>query len=151
MFAFCTSLSSFKLPEGVSTLLYDTFRGCTSLSTVILPASLTSVSATAFSGCTALTAAYYAGTSSRWSTISQYVPADSSTLGTLLSYAFVDDNGAILKHENVAYGTAITAPTVADKQVGDSTYTFIGFDGYTAGMTATSDNVFTAKYTKSPL
>lgn len=48
-------LLSYDIPDGVTTIPDDTFRGCTELVTLTLPQSLTTIGGRAFMGCSALT------------------------------------------------------------------------------------------------
>ena len=48
-------LLSYDIPDGVTTISDDTFRGCTELVTLTLPQSLTTIGSRAFMGCSALT------------------------------------------------------------------------------------------------
>ena len=48
-------LLSYDIPDGVTTIPDDTFRGCTELVTLTLPQSLTTIGSRAFMGCSALT------------------------------------------------------------------------------------------------
>ncbi|MBE7037120.1 MAG: hypothetical protein E7403_07500 [Ruminococcaceae bacterium] len=59
------------------------------------------------------------------------------------TYKFLDQDGSILKEETVDYETEIIPP--ANPSDIDP-YTFDYWDGYTDGMTATSDVTFTAVY-----
>lgn len=52
-------------------------------------------------------------------------------------------NGTAFDSYKLAYGTVITAPE-ADPEL--SGYDFVGWDGYTSGMTVTSDHTFTAVF-----
>ncbi len=46
-----TGLTSYDIPEGVTTIPHDTFRGCTELASLTLPQSLTTIGERAFMGC----------------------------------------------------------------------------------------------------
>lgn len=54
MFSGCTSLASFIVPEGVTTIPDNCFAGCTALTEVTLPSTLASVAGGAFSDCASL-------------------------------------------------------------------------------------------------
>ena len=48
------SLTSVKIPEGITSISGDTFYNCTNLETIEFPSTLTSIGVEAFNGCTAL-------------------------------------------------------------------------------------------------
>ena len=50
----CTSLASINIPEGVTTIGNYAFRTCTSLASITLPKSLTTIGELAFESCTSL-------------------------------------------------------------------------------------------------
>ncbi|MBR6414824.1 MAG: leucine-rich repeat protein [Bacteroidales bacterium] len=50
-----SGVTSYAIPNGVTSLAEYVFQGCTSLTSVTFPSSLTSISTAAFNGCTGLT------------------------------------------------------------------------------------------------
>ncbi|MBR2875733.1 MAG: leucine-rich repeat domain-containing protein, partial [Clostridia bacterium] len=54
----CTSLTSIKIPGGVTSIGWAAFSGCTSLTSVTIPDSVTSISSYAFEDCTSHTSVY---------------------------------------------------------------------------------------------
>ena len=50
-----SGVTSYAIPNGVTSLAEYVFQGCTSLTSVTFPSSLTSISSAAFNGCTGLT------------------------------------------------------------------------------------------------
>ena len=48
-------ITSIMIPEGVLSILHNTFRGCTALASVTIPNTITFIGENSFSGCTALT------------------------------------------------------------------------------------------------
>ena len=54
VFRGCTSLKSVKLSNSLTEIGYNAFSGCTSLDNVIIPNSVTTIDTFAFSGCTSL-------------------------------------------------------------------------------------------------
>ena len=54
-FAYCSSLTSIEIPEGVTTIKPSTFYGCNSLESIIIPEGVTSIGHQAFLGCENLT------------------------------------------------------------------------------------------------
>ena len=67
----CTWLTSVILPEGLTTIDFESFSGCIKLKTISIPSSVTLIQYMAFNGCTALTDIYYAGTAEQWAAISK--------------------------------------------------------------------------------
>ena len=55
MFAYCSSLKSISLPQGVTSIGRSAFWGCSGLTSVDIPNSVTSIGDYAFYGCTGLT------------------------------------------------------------------------------------------------
>ena len=53
-FSGCSSLTSVKLPEGLTDISASTFEGCSSLESVVIPQSVTKIDANAFAGCVSL-------------------------------------------------------------------------------------------------
>ena len=51
----CTSLTSVVIPEGVTEIGRWAFEGCTSLTSIVIPSSVTEISGTTFEGCSSLT------------------------------------------------------------------------------------------------
>lgn len=68
-FAFCTSLSSVGLHEGLTKISQYAFNNCTALSEITFPSTLTTVGQYAFSGCSA---AFSPGTAARIVTVGVY-------------------------------------------------------------------------------
>lgn len=59
------------------------------------------------------------------------------------SYHFVDEDGTILKEGTVDYGTEIIPPENPTKNsTPQYSYTFTGWDGYTAGMTQSAEELY---------
>ena len=92
-FVGCTSLTSFTIPDDVTSIGVRVFHGCTSLTSIVIPDSVTSIGDRAFSGCDSLTSVvigdgvtsidtyafyncesltdvYYTGTKEEWAKIS---------------------------------------------------------------------------------
>ncbi|MBQ7996476.1 MAG: leucine-rich repeat protein [Paludibacteraceae bacterium] len=51
-------ITSLSLPDGLTAIPSEAFKGCTGLTTVTIPASVTSIGADAFHGCTSVTDVY---------------------------------------------------------------------------------------------
>lgn len=64
-----TLITELKIPEGVTSIQKDAFRGCDSIISVVLPKSITSIS-NAFSGCTNIKDVWYLGSESAKANIS---------------------------------------------------------------------------------
>lgn len=63
------------------------------------------------------------------------------------TYKFVDEDGSVIKTQTVDYGTAITPPGNPSKSSTDQySYKFIGWNGFTDGMTVTKNETFKATY-----
>ena len=63
------------------------------------------------------------------------------------TYSFVDHDGTVVKTETVKPNTAVVAPEYKNTfSQGNNVYTFVGWSGYTDGMTITSDLTFNASY-----
>ena len=58
------------IPDGVTSIAKNTFRGCTSLKSVIIPDSVTSIGDYAFYDCKGLATVYYTGMAADWNKIS---------------------------------------------------------------------------------
>ena len=81
-----------------------------------------------------------------------FVPVDSVGEETY-TVRFVDEDGTELSRQTVRKGAAIVPPTTIPTKDADEqfTYSFYDWDGWTAGMTATEDMTFTARYAASVL
>lgn len=64
---------------------------------------------------------------------------------------FIDENGKTLKFEKLPYGTLIVPPEYSVDDVPGYICEFVGWDGYTDGMTLEQNRIFTAKVKKTPL
>ena len=53
------SITEFSIPEGVTEIGWNAFRGCTSLRSIDIPNSVTKIGDNAFSGCTSLQSIVY--------------------------------------------------------------------------------------------
>ena len=53
-FAYCSSLSSITIPEGVTSISDGAFYGCSSLASITIPEGVTSIGNGAFAGCSSL-------------------------------------------------------------------------------------------------
>ena len=63
------------------------------------------------------------------------------------TYSFVDTDGTVIDSATVQPGTEVVAPEYSNSYVKDGKiYTFIGWRGYTDGMTVSEDTTFTASY-----
>ena len=60
--------TSYKIPEGVTSIGDYAFDGC-GLTSVTIPGSVTSIGSSAFSGCASLKDVYYAGTQTQWDAV----------------------------------------------------------------------------------
>ena len=65
----CTSLKSFRIPQGVTTIETGTFEGCSALKSIAIPQSCTRIKANAFADCYALTYRFYSGLYYDWDNI----------------------------------------------------------------------------------
>ncbi|MBD5447049.1 MAG: leucine-rich repeat domain-containing protein, partial [Treponema sp.] len=57
------------IPDGVTTIGNDAFKGCTSLASVTIPGSMTQIDDRAFDGCTSLKEIQFNGTTAQWRAI----------------------------------------------------------------------------------
>ncbi len=65
----------------------------------------------------------------------------------LYDIVFKSENGNVLSKKQLAYGSVITAPAIAQSfETVEYVYKFIGWDGYTQGMKVSGNAVFTAQY-----
>ena len=140
--------TSVDIPSAVVSLASDAFFGCEELLSIRIPASVTSIGAGAFQCNNKLATVYYGGTRTAWDAISSGDKfSDPTYYGATLicscTYTFYDMDGTtVLKRETAYEGTAITAPTAPAKDG----YAFSKWQGYTEGMTLSTDVAFTAVY-----
>ena len=59
--AYCASLTSVTIPNGVTSIGDVAFDDCSSLTSVTIPGSVTSIGMCAFAYCTSLTSVYFKG------------------------------------------------------------------------------------------
>ena len=63
------------------------------------------------------------------------------------TYQFVDEDGTLLFEKTADYGTKIELPQPPSKpSTAQYSYSFVGWEGYSEGMSVTRDVVFTANY-----
>ena len=63
---------------------------------------------------------------------------------------FKNEDGSVISSDTIEYGAEIIAPAAPEKEAdAQYTYTFVGWDGYNAGMTVTGAAEFTAIFTKT--
>ncbi len=158
----CAGLSSLALEGDVSAVGDYAFALCANLSSVTLPASVTSIGMSAFWNCTSLETVYYGGSEAEYSAISfENEYANPVNLGASVvyttpsaptetyTYTFFDEDGTtVLKQKTAEKGASIVPPANPTKPSdAQYTYTFAGWEGFTAGMTLTGDVSFKATYT----
>lgn len=97
-----TTLTSLEIPDSVTAISYNAFKDCTALTNVIIPDSVTRVGPGAFEGCTALTSVEIGENVSSWGT---GVFTNCSALGS----AYVDkDNDYITEYNGALYNGNMT-------------------------------------------
>ena len=69
-FDYCTSLTSVTIPDSVTTIGDYAFHSCSSLTSVTIPDSVTTIGNAAFSSCDSLADVYYVGTKAQKNAIS---------------------------------------------------------------------------------
>ena len=115
----CTSLSSVTIPDSVTSIANYAFRGCTSLSSVTIPDSVTSIENYAFYGCTSLTSV----------TIGNSVTSigDSAFSGcTSLTSVTIPDSVTSIEYSAFAGCTSLTSVTIPDSVTYIGNYAFSG-------------------------
>ena len=65
----CTGLTSVVIPDSVTKIGGAAFDDCTGLTSMVIPDSVTKIGAYAFSGCTELKTIYYKGSKEQWNNI----------------------------------------------------------------------------------
>lgn len=65
----CTALTSVVIPNSVTEVGLSAFDGCSGLLSVTIPTSVTKIGDFAFAGCTGLTDVYYGGSKEQWKAI----------------------------------------------------------------------------------
>ncbi|MDE7292206.1 MAG: leucine-rich repeat protein, partial [Treponemataceae bacterium] len=114
-----------SVPEGVTGIRKEAFRGCSSLRSVTIPSSVTSIGEYAFSGCTGLTSV----------TISEGVTCigDSAFRGCD-SLTSVTIPGSVASIGDVAFGgcASLTSVTISDGVTSIGEYAFNGCDSLTS-------------------
>ena len=65
----CTRLTSVTIPDSVTKIEAAAFDDCMGLTSMVIPDSVTNIGAYAFSGCTGLKTIYYKGTKTQWDNI----------------------------------------------------------------------------------
>ncbi len=89
----CTSLSSIKIPSGVSKIEEYTFFLCSGLSSIEIPSSVTEIGAKAFSLCSNLKTVRFGGTIAQWNAVTK----DSDWNASAGSYTVCCSDGNLLK------------------------------------------------------
>lgn len=96
------TLTTLEIPDSVESISYNAFKDCTALASVIIPDSVTHVGPGAFEGCTALTSVEIGENVSSWGT---GVFTNCSALGS----AYVDkDNEYITEYNGALYNGNMT-------------------------------------------
>ncbi len=70
-FSYCRSLKTVTIPNSVTEIGYNAFRGCVNLKTVTISSSVVSLYDYAFLDCYALETIIYTGTSAQWAEVSK--------------------------------------------------------------------------------
>ena len=106
----CSKLSEVTIPMGVVNIGATAFAYCTSLVKITIPTSVTAIGANAFLGVNGLTMYCHSG-----SPAANY--ASSNKIGVVMTYTvrFLSDTGALLKSEEVVYGSAAIAPAMPER------------------------------------
>ena len=99
----CEDLIEVEIPEGVTTIEEGAFFGCSSLVRVRIPRTVTSIGASAFRGCSNLAYTYYAGSDDGWAEIRF---ADSYSNPTFYSHKLFI-NGKVVTSVNITTATRI--------------------------------------------
>lgn len=68
-FASCSNLPGIAIPNGVTSISWRAFSGCIKLASVTIPDSVADIGENAFSGCSNIKTVYYAGSQSKWQSI----------------------------------------------------------------------------------
>lgn len=68
-FSYCTSLTNITIPDGVTSIKRGAFSYCSSLMNITIPNTVTEISVEAFSSCTNLKSITYLGTKDQWNKI----------------------------------------------------------------------------------
>ncbi len=97
-----TTLTTLEIPDSVTSISYNAFKDCTALTNVIIPDSVTRVGPGAFEGCTALTSVEIGENVSSWGT-------GVFTNCSALASAYVDkDNDYITEYNGALYNGNMT-------------------------------------------
>ncbi|MBE6629113.1 MAG: leucine-rich repeat domain-containing protein [Ruminococcaceae bacterium] len=86
-------VTDLEIPDGVTSINKNAFRGCTSLKSVIIPDSVTSIGDYAFYDCKGLATVYYPGTAADWNKISIHSSNDNLINGTQYYYSETEPTG----------------------------------------------------------
>ncbi len=153
MFYGCGSLENITIPENVSDIGEGAFYYCSAITEIELPTSVTKVREYAFDGCSSLATVSYNGTIEDLDNISVgscNLPFENAEKIVPLIIVFKNFDGTIIDTQTLFAGTTIVPP---ESPIRESTeqysYTFSGWEGYTADMVATEDTTFTATYTET--
>ncbi len=84
-FSNCQYLTSFTIPDGVTTIGYRCFLNCYSLTTLVIPTSVTSIGSNLLLGVTGVSI-YYAGTQAEWDEMT--VDSDNTNLNNATKYYY---------------------------------------------------------------
>ncbi len=106
----CSKLSELTVFSNVKSIGATAFAYCTSLVKITIPSSVTSIGANAFLAVNGLTMYCHSG-----SAAATY--ASSNKIGAVMTYTvrFLSDTNNLLKSEEVVYGSAATAPVMAER------------------------------------
>lgn len=113
----CTGLTSVTIPNGVTSIDIFTFERCTSLTSVTIPNSVDFIDVSAFDLCPNLVDVYYTGTEEQWSALTIYA-GNNALLNATIHYS---------DHEHVTELVGATAATCTeDGYTGDGVCTVCG-------------------------
>ena len=93
-------ITDLVIPESITSISEDVFRGCSELTSITIPNSVTSIGWDAFYGCSDLKTVYYTGTSEQWDCILIYWGNDELTSAAHYYYSESEPN---LNTDGTAY------------------------------------------------
>lgn len=103
LYAIGKTETQFIIPESVTSIWDNAFKGCSSLTSITIPSSVTSIGEYAFKDCSKLTTVYYKGSAQEWNNISINNENNGNDCLTSATRYYYSETEPVLNADGTAY------------------------------------------------